>query len=269
MPKAAVLGALWLLAALPATAHVGFTLEPARARYHAIERFDNGATANSETGALDGGRGTLWWDAGSWRAGVSASRLAGSIAYAGRSQIGLPVRTTTHLGIDEAALDAGWSLGTQGDLSAGVTGALGVRRVDRAIAPSLFSTPLTEVLHWRFAQLGAQARWAFAPGWFALASAGIEHGLGARLAVDFHGVADPVRLSPGHGGLGHRFDLGLGHEIAPGVTFGLRAGTARQRYGGSPAEPYRRNGQVVGQASYPGSTQRQTDLQLVLTMEWR
>ncbi len=260
------LSGFWVLS--PARAEVGVDVDASRATYHAVERFANGSTANTEAGTLEGAHVKAWWADGPLRLGMGLGRREGRVAYRGRTQRGFPIRTGTRITLDEATLDGRWTIVESANLRGALTAALGVRRIDREIGPTLLSSPLTEVLHWRFAQLGAQLRWDLADGWFVLADAAAERGLGARLAVDFHGVADAAHLVPGHEGIGHRVGFAVGREFGPGTTLSLRAGESRQVYGASPSKPFVRAGQVMGQVSYPGSVQRLNEVTLMLEMRW-
>lgn len=257
---------VWLGAAGTALAQIDVDLAAVRARYDSIERFASGATANTEFGTLVGARGTMWWNAGPWGVGLGLSHLVGDIRYRGRTQIGFPIRTTTRLELQEVAVAGRWRLTDADFPGVTITAAAGMRRIDRRIAASVFSTPLSEVLRWRFAQAGLRMSWSFGSGWIAGAEARVEQGTGARLDVDFHGVADPLQLTPGRG-RGTRVAIEIGKYIAPGVALRLRASHSRQRYGASAWESYLRNGQPAGQARYPGSTQRLDEIQLVLDWE--
>jgi hypothetical protein len=247
----------------------GAATSAVRGPYRAIERLDDGSTANTESGPLTGAHLTAWREGGGWRIGIAADRLSGRVDYRGRSQVGLPVRTHSRIGIDEIALDASRSLALVDTVTATATAAAGQRRIDRRIEPSLLSTPLTEVLNWRFAQIGAQARWAVSDRWTAAVGIRIEQGLTAKLDVDFHGVAEPVRLAPTLGHPGHRLNLELGRTIANDLGLVLIATHSRQAYGASSWQDYRRGGATVSRVRYPGSTQRLDDIALALTWRWR
>lgn len=265
------LGALCLAGAcvvLPARAEIGLDASAAQAHYRAVERFANGSIADTEAGTLEGGRVGVWWGAAPCQLGLDLGHMEASVQYRGRSQAGFPIRTHSRIGLDETALQGRWRITGEGAFHAELTGALGLRRIDRRISPTLLSTPLTEVMRWRFAQLGARARWSFGDGWFATGKAHIEQGLGARLAVDFHGVADPVQLKPRHGRTGHHVELALGRALPHDTSLSLRASQARHYYGASSSLPYTRNGLANGQVHYPGSTQRHDEVALVFELNW-
>jgi hypothetical protein len=238
-------------------------------RYLAVERLDDGSTADTESGPLTGARLTAWRDVGGWHIGVAADHLDGRIAYRGRSQIGFPIRTHSRIAIDEVGLDASRSLALTDAVTATAAAAAGQRRIDRRIAPSLLSTPLTEVLTWRFVQIGGHARWAMTERWTAAVGIRIEQGLSARLDVDFHGAADPVSLAPTWGHPGHRLNLEVGRTVTDDLTLALTASHARQAYGASSWQDYRRGGVAVSRVRYPGSVQRLDDLGLAVTWRWR
>lgn len=251
----------------PARAGPGLTLEGGSADYRSTERLVDGTVANTESGRLDGGRLHLWWREPSWRAGLSLGQQAGTVRYQGRAQIGFPVRTRTDIGIDEVALTGQWVARDATASSITLDAALGLRRIDRSIAASLRSTPLTEVLRWRFAQIGAQAHWRLGDDWFAGTRIAVERGIGARLAIDFHGFADPAALTPGNGD-GHTIGIELGRTIGPGTTLRLQASSSRQKYGASGWRDYTRGGLVAGHVHYPGSVQRVGSVRLLFEKNW-
>jgi hypothetical protein len=237
-------------------------------RYDAAERFTNGAIANAEVGTLKGGQIGVWWAGPAGRLGFDLAQLTGTVGYNGHSQIGFPIRTRTRIGLDEYSLAGHWHGFDAGPFSGTLTAALGVRRIERRIAPTLLTTPLTEVLNWRFARLGGQAHWVPASAWFVDIDASVEKGLRARLAVDFHGVADATELSPGRSSLGHRLGVELGRELGPDFKLKLRIGRSRQAYGESESKAYSRGGHAVGQVHYPGSKQSLNQVMLTFEMVW-
>ena len=238
-----------------------------QARYSAVERLDGGQVANQEHGDLAGARlGGLWHTArSSW--GLSLQQLQGKVAYAGRTQLGLPIRSSSQIDLQELLLEAGHPVLAAGPWRVGARAALGQRRIHRSIAPTLLSTPLTETLEWRHAQLGLQADWQAGGGWFANADLRLEQGLAARLAVDFHGLADPAWVQPGHAGLGHSLGLGVGRAWPNGLSLQLQYSQARQPYGASPWVLQTRGGLAVGQLRYPGSSQGLDAL--AFSLNWR
>lgn len=252
-------------AALLARAEVDFGLAGVQARYSAVERLDGQQVANSERGSLAGARLQLAWQGPEQRWGLSLSQLSGRVAYVGRSQLGFPIRSSSQIELQDLLLDVRQPLLTRGPLQVGATAALGLRRIHRRIAPTLLSTPLTETLDWQHAQIGLQADWRAANGWFGQAALHAEQGLGARLAVDFHGLADNTRVSPGHSALGHGLSLGFGRAWPGGLAVLLQVSQTRQAYGASAWVAHTRGGAAAGQLRYPGSSQGLDALQLGLS----
>ena len=265
--RRAAISAVALACIAPARAGPGLSLEATHGHYESIERLGDGTVANTESGRLEGGRAHFWWHTSPWRIGMALGHQEGRIKYLGLSQIGLPIRTNTRIKIDEAAVTGQWTVVSDTSVSVKLNAALGLRRIDRSIAASLRSTPLTEVMHWRFVQFGAQAHRDLGSGWFVGANILVEQGVGARLAIDFHGFADPVTVSPGSG-RGHTIGMELGRVVGPGTTLRLQANSSRQRYGSSAWRDYTRGGLVAGQVRYPGSVQRLDSVRLVLTKTW-
>lgn len=260
-----------------------------RVHYSALERLDSGEVANSESGLLSGFNVSLGAtpmaaaatggprDPGcgegdspcGWQWLGTAERLTGVVAYNGRTQGGLPLRTRSTIGRDDLALAAWRSMAVAGPWQGRLVLRLGQRRVDRAIAPTLRSAALGEVLRWRYLQLGADARWPLGGGWAALAGARLEQGLWARLDVDFHGWADAMKLNPTRGHLGHAVALGLAHDAAGGWGLRLEWRRERQQAGASAWQTAWYAGQAVSRMRYPGSIQVADGVEIRVSVTWR
>ena len=254
------------MAAAGACAQPSLQLDLTGAQYTAVERLAGGQVANAERGRLSLQVAALGPLAGGhWR--LSAQALQGRVDYEGRSQIGWPIRSSSQIDAQEARLSALRPLGVTGPLQWQAEASLGWRRLSRRIAPTLLSTPLSETLDWGHLQLGLHSRWAWAAGWSAEAGAQLEQGLAARLAVDFHGLADAARVTPGRARIGHAVQLGLARDGPGGLSLHLQWGQARQAYGGSDWVPQTRAGLPIGQLRYPGSSQGLDSLSLGL--RWR
>lgn len=253
--------------ALAAQANPEFGAAAVQARYNAVERLDGQQVANAEHGDLAGARlGGRWRTAqASW--GLSLQQLQGKVDYAGRTQLGLPIRSRSQIDLQDWWLDFRQPVLAAGPWRIDATAALGQRRIHRRIAPTLLSTPLTETLDWCHAQLGAHAHWQAGGGWFAGADLRLEQGLAARLAVDFHGLADNTSVRPGHGAIGHSAALAVGRAWPKGLSLQLQYSQARQPYGASAWAPQTRGGVPAGQLRYPGSSQGLDALALGLS--WR
>lgn len=256
--------------------------------YDAVERLDSGAVANRETGRLTGLKLSLAMaappagDAGQtrgdacdegactpdWQLHATAERLTGVVAYQGHTQGGLPLRARSTIGRDDIALGATRAVPAAGPVQGQLVLRLGQRRVDRAIAPTMRSSALGEVLRWRYVQLGADLRWPLAWGWAARAAAHLEQGLWSRLDVDFHGWADDMRLRPARGQLGHGTALGLVYDAAGG--WGLRLQWRRERhpFGASAWHTAWHAGQPVARMHYPGSVQVAEGVEIQVSHTW-
>lgn len=255
------------MAAVGACAQPGLQLDLTGAQYTAVERLAGGQVANAERGRLSGFGLAGRWPLPLATVGLSWQQLQGGVDYQGRTQFGWPIRTRSQIDWQEGRLSAQRPLATTGPLQWQVDATLGMRRLSRRIAPTLLSTPLSETLDWAHLQLGLHARWACPAGWAVQAAAQLEQGLGTRLSVDFHGLADAARVRPGRAQLGHAAQLGLVRELPAGLSLHLQWTQARQAYGGSEWVAQTRAGLPVGQLRYPGSSQGLDSLSLGL--RWR
>lgn len=254
----------------PAAGQPTLTLEAGSVGYRAEERID-GVVADAEAGRLARAGLSLAGSGGAWRWQGGFDRRQGTVGYDGHSQFGLPLRSHTTLVIDEPWLGIGLAHRTLAEgpwtWAAELRG--GQRRLERRIAPSLFSTPLDEVLHWRWLRVGAELARPLGDGWTVGAAMAREQGLQGWLEVDFHGVYEPGAVTLGHGRPGWWSALTAGRQSADGrFTLALRWTSARFDYGESAAGSLRRAGLEVGQFSYPGSRQRQIETTLALAWRW-
>jgi hypothetical protein len=265
-----VLGLLWVHGP---SAAAGVAVQALSVDHVATERDAAGAALNQDDGPLAGallrwddpGRG--WW--AQW------TTLRGDLRYTGRTQIGLPVVTVSRLtwqetvvGIQQRsaprpAADGAWPGNIAADAGLGVVN----RRIHRDIAPSPFSTRLTERIDWWGLRLRVQAHWQWDERWHLALEGWGERGLRTRLHADFYGVATPTTVRPGAAG-GQGRAVVLSWCPSPAWRVSLTGHDSRQRYAASAPVPFVQNGQVTGSASYPGSVQRSRGLGVGLSVDW-
>ncbi len=275
MWRGGALGALAAGLVVPTgpVAAAGLDVQALSLDHVATERDRSGALLNEDSGPLSGVSLRVdrpeggWW--GQW------TGLRGEVRYLGRSQIGLPVVTVSALDWQEFALglqqrsapkpaaDGAWP----GSMAADAGLALVKRRIRRDIAPSPFSTRLTETLDWWGLRLRVRAHWQWDERWRLELEGWGERSVRTRLAADFHGVASNATVKPGAAG-GQGRAVALSWCPSPRWRVSLTGHDSRQRYGESPAVPFVQNGQVTGSASYPGSVQRSRGLGLGLSVDW-
>ena len=265
--------ALVLLSTAPLTHAAGVDLRLLSLDHVAIERDAAGFALNEDRGPLTGAM--LRWDAPRQAWWAQWTGLQGDLRYAGRSQIGLPVVTVSALDWQELALglqqrsaprpaaDGAWP----GSIEADAGLALVHRRIRRDIAPSPFSTRLTETLGWWGLRLRVRAHWQWDERWHLELEGWGERGVRTRLDADFHAVAAPATVRPGAAG-GQGRAVVLSWCPSPAWRFSLSGQDGTQRYAASAPVPFVQNGQVSGSASYPGSVQRSRGLGLGLSVQW-
>lgn len=255
-----------LAAALaPAAASaIELTLLAQHTRYESVERYPSGAVADRDSASLDRGfalrarAGSFWLRYDGWR---------GAVDYRGSNFIGFPVFTTTGLDWRDGATGLGrrlWSgdgLSLDGELGAGW------RSMARAIAPSPLSSALDETLACPYLELAPVLRWRAAERIGVEARFGLQRSLACRLKVDFHGVYDPMSLSPA-GSWSRLAELDLSLKLTPRLSAVAGWAGASLQTGPSAAQPYR----VAGVASatnlfYPGSHQAINRLLLGIRLE--
>lgn len=256
------------LLALPLGA-AGFTLEagPAAGRYDSVERLGGMAVLNRETGSLRGAVLAARAEGGPLAFGLRVERLAGTVAYEGRTQIGLPLSTETRLVRRSAEITLApadpWPLfGLQWRPALGWQGL----RVHRAIQPSAVSTALTETL--RRHALGLSMQAAATAGRLAwTAEAGGAWPVSQRLAVDSFGVLDRFALQP-EGGDRLTLRLAVAWALGGGWRLQAEGGRERDRVGASPAALVTRGGVPAAISLYPGSRQWSGRAGLAIVHTW-
>lgn len=205
------------------------------------ERGAGGATLVRERGWL-GRVGLRWQPEGSaWS--FHAALAGGDIDYAGRTQAGQPLSTTTRQA--EAEGGVGWRFAASpawGSATAGV----GLLRHRRAIAGTATAGGITETSQFalgRVAWLGP--RWPLASGEWQLRAAwgaSLQH----RLRVDYGGVFDASSLRAGR-----RHDLQLGVAFAPNREWQVDLAAMHAVVRASDPAPLSRNGTPAGTVRQP------------------
>jgi len=231
-------------------------LERVQARFQGTESSASGQVLNRDQGPLAGWRGAWvaaqrgWW--------LSASRLEGEPDYRGRTQIGLPLATATR------QLQHDWRVGgplgqasvAGGQLQWALEGAR--RRQWRDIQPTPLSTRLTERLQWW--QLGLQGKASWPLEWLpdveAWGQGAWSRGWCEQLRADFHLAGEPAVTVRPAATMARSLSWGARWAPAPAWSLELAWHDERLHHASSPAQPYWRNGQVVGSVTYPGSRQR-------------
>ena len=239
-------------------------MDATHARYHSRETLAGGELFNREDGALQGGTLAVGAPAFGARWQLQATRLAGTVAYEGRTQFGFPRGTATRLQLERLGLRVTPQVRLPlGPGSLGWQAGLGAQRIDRAIQASLLSLPATEVLHSRVLDLGLDWRQDLGHAWQWQAGLATHWPLWQRLRVNTFGEFDPFSLRPGQRGWTSA-ELALQWAWTPAVALvaGLRA--EGLRFGPAAAAAITRGGQPAGVSSYPGSTQRLLATQLGL-----
>ena len=235
--------------------------------YLAQEHFDSGQLANEERGVLH-----AWFAAARAQAddnvySIEAIRQAGALAYAGRTQIGIPIGTRTDLVLTDVRVVYERILARGPSWEAGAGLAVGQRRIERAIAPTVWSTALDETLRWRYWRMQAQASHALGGAFTMTGRVFVERGQSAALDVDFHGMGDSVTVHP-CAATGYGAQADLRWRLAPQVSLGLALATERQDYGASPYVTYSQGGAPVGLVRYPGSRQTLNSARVHLDIDW-
>lgn len=233
--------------------------------YDARETTPAGFVLNHERGDVSGPavglvvRGT----SGQWA--LQAAHEAGDLVYDGFTQFGLPLRTSTSLGVNRLAL--GWvpwepRLGPV-TLWPGLQ--LTRQRITRAIRASPLSTPLTEKLDTTFVHAGVSMRLALSSRWSVQADGALGRPLAQRLLVDTAGIYDKFTLRPAARTVG-RFGAGIAWQPSSDLCASLRIGHESWHFGSSGSRVITRDGVAVGSATYPGSRQRLDGV--ALHIEW-
>ncbi len=267
-PLPAVLLCCWGFGVAQAAPEI--SLSAGRTRYDAVEPGSVGGPFNRESGSLDRRAIGLAQSFGAWRLGGQFSRASGSVDYAGQTQFALPLVTTSGVVREDLALSVQrlWpAFGERMTLSLGA-GASALRSA-RDIRATPFSSELSETLRARqwLLEAGASTNGALLdrPLRFSF-TARSSRPWRQTLAVDAHGLFDPLELEP-QPRWSWQFGLAAQWQMAPAWALGLQAGWDRYRPGVGDSRAALRNGVPVGSASYPGSDQRMRSLDLVLN--WR
>lgn len=240
------------------------------AHYVSEEPLPDGRVFNREQGTLRRTTLELRLAEGAWAVTAALRQAHGTLAYRGQTQFGIPLYTQTDLSRCELALLAEhqWQPHEGGPTYTLGAGAEALRTV-RDIRATPFTTPLTETLSARQWALGAAAVQDTALAGHPVrvtASAQLNRPFSQALAVDTHGVVDPLTLQPGKrrgGRLGWDMAMALGANVEIGLNLGARF----YRPGASESATAYRGGMPVGSASYPGSVQTVRHCDLVLN--WR
>lgn len=225
---------------------------------------------NREKGRLVGGSLALVVAPASGLIGqVRYTSASGLIDYQGLSQFGLPVATKTRLALERLQLAAapanGWSIGpgrSWGELT------MARQQLDRSIRASPTSLPLRErIVSWEFG-VGAGYAAAHHAAGFPLEIAfrlSATTPLEQHLTVDSFGEFDEALLRPAARASGSaHWEAAL--HASPDTRIGVAYAVRWMRFGPAPARSLSRDGQPVGQISYPGS--RQTIRSILVHVSW-
>lgn len=259
-----------LLACPAGAARVAWSLSAwAEAGRYAAQEPASGTPLNREDGTLAGAGLRLALAAAGHGLQVQATRLQGDVAYDGRTQVGVPLRTRSDLQLDRLRLE--WApsmLATEGaagrwQLSVG----LGRQRLDRGIRASANALPLREVLTNTTAGLALAWQAALSGATSLHLRAQLDWPLSQHLRVDSFGVLDVYRLRPGP-----RLQSGLSLELLHGLDTNwalvLRARIDAGRVGASEPVLVLRDGRPAALSRYPGSRQRASSLALGLERQF-
>lgn len=235
----------------PPPIHLDASAEAAFVAYSSSEPDALGGSLDREDGILEG----AWLRSGvRWRGlRVQAEGLfaSGSVAYTGRTQLGLPIESRTSLVVGDLGINALYPLGCW-PVFLGVT--VRSRRVNRTIE----ATAITQSLHEILTQIEVGPLVATdVPLPFALelaAQASAAGTLLSRLDVDFLDTYDGgrLRLPMSFGG---RAAVTLSRALGPVEAAFVEVGGEVIGPASSKDAPLTRGGVPVGLYHYPGSTQ--------------
>ncbi len=244
-----------LCAAAGPAAALELALQAEHWRYDARETAPSGFVLNRDSGVLRGGTLALHTAVGAWRPGLALQALDGTLQYAGRTQIGLPLQTRTGLQWRRAALTLAPAAPLPlGPLALQPQLALAHLRLDRAIAATALSLPTTETLQATTLGLGMTATWTVGTLAWQLGLDG-RRPLRQRLEVDTFGVLDPYALRP-QSQWSTQWLGALAWTPQPGWTLRLGARREALNVGASPAVLVTSDGRPAAVSAYPGSRQR-------------
>ena len=228
------------------------------AHYSADERQSNGDLLNHEEGNLWRTTLGLQHAAGPWLVRGDFRESRGTLDYTGRTQLGLPLLTTTALSHRDLEVAAGYRWPLAGTSSVAVIAGVEVLRTFRDIRATAFTTALTETLTSRRGALGSRAQTAVTVAGRPLrlaVSVDATRPWSQDLSVDTHGLTDALVLHP-RPRWGRRVDFEAMWQVAGSIALGVSAGQEVLRIGSAPSVTAYRSGLPVGSASYPGTVQR-------------
>jgi hypothetical protein len=175
-----------------------FALGAIRQDYRSIERYPSGAVSNEERGTLNGARIEGSVPTGPLSLALDVMQARGTVNYDGRTQLGLPLQTSTDLQHRAASLLVLGRLSDYLELGGGI----GTREIDRRIrptAPSALHPSGTQGLNERLRatewRLAARAFWPTAFGSRFSIEGDWLRSVDGRLRADFLGTFDTAQLS--------------------------------------------------------------------------
>lgn len=240
---------------------IGATL--GSARYRSEETRPDGRVFNRESGTLATRSLSLHLPQAPLQIELRLAQATGDIAYSGQTQIGIPLFTRTRL--RQQLVEAGLRhpLGGLPDgLAAAVLAGVDGRQQVRAIQPTALTSALTETAHSRSLTLGLALSTALplAHGSWQLSWRGQwQRPWRQRLAVSTPSAFEPLELRPArHAGTDTA--LSLSWRPQPGLDLNLQLGSRRWQPGAAPPVLAWRKGIPVGEISYPGSRQKQSEV---------
>lgn len=268
---AAALAAVFVGGAVPAAQALETGFAAGAVQLQADEQLQ-GAAFNAERGTVDAAAAWVCHEHGPLGLRLRAEGERGSVAYDGRTQLGLPLQTRTQWRREALAFDAHvWSRlpGLSDTLRLGAALQLRSWRSRRAIQPTFFTSELIESFAVADAGLGPALRWAWGDGdrarWQLDARWLAVRPYRQVLRVQAPGVFDPVVLAPARR-TGSQAELALAWRPAPGRLGGwqVQAVWAHERFQAGPSDLalVQRGPVPVGLVIYPGGTLSRTGLVL-------
>lgn len=256
LPAAA--GAAGGAAGTPGVWRAGVAFSTAQFHY---EEFVNGATLDREYGLLPGLAAEVVYTRGRWFGRWGLHYHGGTVNYDGQTQGGVPVDTDTGTEILDTELSGGYRWLRLGHWSASVYGGLGYRHWDRDIHSSPAAYGVFETYQWGYGLLGMSVARRFGTRDRLILDARATRTIGARVAVDFGGVFDPVTLEPADRFAG-RLSLRLVHRVTR--LWSLQVGPYVEwwRLGESPGRPLVQGGSPISTVFEPRSDTRLVGFEL-------
>jgi hypothetical protein len=240
----------FVLASSAACAQLGLQVGAGTVRYVAEEPAPSGGLLNREEGELASRSLGLLQRGGDWAWHVTHRQDSGTVEYRGRTQLGLPLRTSTDLGREEFTLggEHAWPLSDVGLQFAFGTGVEQLR-TRRHIRSTPLTGELIETLRTRQWVLAARATHALSLDGRPLrlgASLQAERPWSQRLRVDSSGLLfSALELRPAS-----RWGGRLGVHAAWALGSGLEIGAHIEQ------QVYRPGAATGSTAIYPGSVQK-------------